>query len=133
MVKLSLSLKKMVAISIQQREGYTFESHKDMWVALDTSLTPELIKEGYAREINNKIQFTRKENNFDIMDRIDVFYYADEELAEVFTTFADFIASDTLTDNFLREDSNSQMEEYDINGKKSLYEISTKIKDSNIN
>ncbi len=106
-----------VAISIQQREGYTFESHKDMWVALDTSLTPELIKEGYAREINNKIQFTRKENNFDIMDRIDVFYYADEELAEVFTTFADFIASDTLTDNFLREDSNSQMEEYDINGK----------------
>ncbi len=88
-----------------------------MWVALDTVLTPELIRDGYAREINNKIQFTRKEKDFDIMDRIDVFYNADDELAQVFTTFADFIASDTLTDSFIRQDSNSDMEEYDINGK----------------
>ncbi len=106
-----------VAISIQQREGYTFESYKELWVALDTKLTPDLIKEGSAREINNKIQFTRKENNFDIMDRIDVIYYADDELADVFTSFDDFIASDTLTDSFSRKDNNENMEEYDINGK----------------
>ena len=106
-----------VAISIQQREGYTFESYKDMWVALDTNLTPSLIKEGYAREINNKIQFTRKENNFDIMDRINVFYYGDEDIAEVFELHGEFIASDTLTDNFKRVDSKEGLEEYDINGK----------------
>ena len=48
-----------VAVHIQPREGFVFESMKDMFVALDTALTPELIREGYARELVNKIQFSR--------------------------------------------------------------------------
>ncbi len=107
-----------VAINIQQREGYTFESYKEMWVALDTVLSPELIEEGYAREINNRIQNTRKDMSFEIMDRIKVHYYAEEEaVANVFVKYANFISSDTLTDEFVACENNDNMNEYDINGK----------------
>ncbi len=105
-----------VAVSIQQREGFVFESSKENYVALDTTLTDELILEGYARELVNKIQFTRKENNYDVMDRIAVCLVGDEEIKKAVDLHADYIKSETLADSieFTQKDD---MTEWDINGK----------------
>ncbi|MCD4819897.1 MAG: isoleucine--tRNA ligase [Candidatus Cloacimonetes bacterium] len=107
-----------IQIMIKDREGYVFEADKEFYVALNTNLTPELIQEGFARELVNKIQFTRKENKFEIMDRIKIFYNGDAEIQEVFKKFADYIKSETLGNCiFLIETHEKDMTEWDINGK----------------
>ena len=112
-----------IAVSIQQKEGFVFESHKELYVALDTQLTPELITEGYARELVNKIQYTRKEQGFEIMDRITVRYSADDEIAAVFAAYDDYIRQETLTDSVERIRDASSLPTWDINGKTVYYEI----------
>jgi len=105
-------------VSIKDKEGFVFESSNDLYVALDTELTSELVIEGYARELVNKIQFTRKENNFEIMDNIKVFYYGDDEIESVFNKFEEYIKNETLTNKIYREESlKNDMKEWDINGK----------------
>ncbi|MDD3049851.1 MAG: isoleucine--tRNA ligase [Candidatus Cloacimonetes bacterium] len=112
-------------ISIKQKEGYVFESEKDIYIALDTHLTPELIEEGFARELVNKIQFTRKENQLDIMDRIRIFYFGDDEITTVFTNFADYIKDETLSNEFIRvEATHPDMKSWDVNGKEVFISIS---------
>ncbi len=108
-----------IQISIKEKEGYVFEAEKEFFIALDTTLTKDLILEGYAREIVNKIQYTRKENGFDIMDNIKIFYYSpDEEIDEVFDKFKDYISSETLAKGIYRIDEKEKdMQEWDINGK----------------
>ena len=106
-----------VAVHIQPREGFVFESMKDMFVALDTALTPELIREGYARELVNKIQFSRKEQGFEIMDRITVEWIGDNEIRAALDAHGEFIQSETLCDELSEAASTEGLVEYDINGK----------------
>lgn len=108
-----------VVVQILPREGFVFATSKDIFVALDTTLSTELIREGFARELVNKIQFSRKEQNFEIMDRIDITWHADEEIAAAIRDFKDYIISETLADSISENAStiDSQMPEYDINGK----------------
>jgi len=106
-----------IFISIQPKEGFTFENYGSDFVALDSRLTEGLILEGHARELVNKIQFTRKENNFDIMDRVKVTYCGNEKIKEVFTTFKDYISAETLCDGFdTVESPKDDMKSWDING-----------------
>ncbi len=105
-------------ISISEKEGFVFESNNDLFVALDTNLTDELLDEGLARELVNKIQFTRRENNFEIMDRINIYYVADDHIEKIFNDKADYIKSETLTDVISRIDyPKDDMKKWDINGK----------------
>ena len=106
-----------VAVHIQPREGFVFESMKDMFVALDTALTPELIREGYARELVNKIQFSPKEQGFEIMDRIMVEWIGDDEIKAALDAHGEFIQSETLCDELSEAASTEGLVEYDINGK----------------
>jgi isoleucyl-tRNA synthetase len=105
-------------ISIKDREGFVFETNKELFVALDTHLTPELIEEGLARELVNKIQFTRKEKNLEIMDRIKIFFLAENEIENVFLKYAEYIKNETLTDSFHAvNEVQKDMIEWDINGR----------------
>jgi isoleucyl-tRNA synthetase len=105
-------------VTLKQREGYVFEQYKDLFVALDTSLTSELIEEGYARELVNKIQFTRKEQDFDILDRIEIEWYGDDEIEAVFKKHGDYIREETLAKKITRiRESDDTMKIFDINGK----------------
>ncbi|MGN1061781.1 MAG: isoleucine--tRNA ligase, partial [Candidatus Scatosoma sp.] len=63
-------------IFTQSRSGFVSACDKGYTVALDTTLTPELIREGYEREIVSKIQTLRKEAGFNVTDRIEVYYSA---------------------------------------------------------
>ena len=104
-------------INIKDKEGFVFESNKELFVALDTHLTPELIEEGLARELVNKIQFTRKEKDFDIMDKIHIFYHADKQIDDVIGKFQDYIKSETLAKTITKVDKiDEDMKEWDING-----------------
>lgn len=105
-----------VAVHISPREGYVFESIRDTFVALDTHLTPELISEGYARELINKIQYTRKEQGFDIMDRITIQWNGDEDIKAAFATHSSYIMSETLCDSITEVSQTPDMQALDING-----------------
>ncbi len=112
-----------VAVHIQPREGFVFESLKDMFVALDTTLSPELLREGLARELVNKIQFGRKEQGFEIMDRIRVHWKGDEEIAAALAEHGDFVKSETLCDELLESPEIQGIEPVDINGKEVFLNI----------
>ena len=113
-----------IAVQIKAREGYVFQSKDDLFVALDTQLSPELITEGYARELINKIQFTRKEQGFEIMDNISVFWAADHDVAKAFAQYGDRIMSETLCRNLSQvEPDPTSMGLFDINGKEVLLRI----------
>jgi isoleucyl-tRNA synthetase len=107
-----------INISIKDKEGFVFEANNSLFVALDIKLTPELIEEGMARELVNKIQFTRKVNKFEIMDRIKVFFVGNDGIKKVFEKQADYILKETLTDSFHEiEIPKKDMTKWDINGK----------------
>jgi isoleucyl-tRNA synthetase len=103
-------------VQILPQEGYVFASAKDIFIALDTTLTEDLIIEGYAREMINKIQFSRKEQGFEIMDRIRISYQGDSQIDKAIAKYGDYIKSETLADLISRsEDEN--LPKVDINGK----------------
>ena len=110
-------LEEDLFISISPQKDYVFENYGPDFVALKIQLSEELIMEGHARELVNKIQFTRKENNFAIMDRIIVHYCGNEKIEEVFLHFHDYIASETLTNSFIKlTQPTEEMKMWDING-----------------
>ncbi len=105
-----------IFISIKDKEGFVFEANKDLYIALDRTLTPELIEEGLARELVNKIQFTRKEKGLDIMDRVKIFFAGNDEIAAVFDKFKKYIYEETLGKSHFRvKESHADMIKWDIN------------------
>ncbi len=106
-----------LVIHILPREGYVFANQKDIFVALDTVMTPELLSEGLARELVNKIQFTRKDLGLEIMDNIDLSYVASDELHLAFMTHRDYIMNETLTTSLNRVANKTEsMQAVDLNG-----------------
>ena len=96
-----------------------------MTVVLDTNLTPELINEGYAREMVSKIQTMRKETDFEVTDRIDVRYTCDDELAAAIEAGSAMIMNGTLALSLERAEADESfiVKEWDVNGKKTVIGI----------
>ena len=114
-----------VIVQILPREGVVFETIRDIFVALDTHLSQELIVEGYARELVNKIQYTRKEQNFEIMDRIRIEWTGAVEVSPAFAHYQELIMSETLCDGIAHvHEIMKDMMQYDINGKEVWMKIS---------
>ena len=79
-----------------QKSGYVVQEDRGVTVALDTNLTDALINEGYVREVISKIQTMRKENDFDVTDRIEVLYACGDKLAAAIDSSLDMIRNGTL-------------------------------------
>jgi isoleucyl-tRNA synthetase len=79
-------------------EGWSVETEDGLSVALDTELSPELVKEGLAREFVNRIQNMRKEADFDVVDRITIGFEGSDELEEAVESMKDYIKSETLAE-----------------------------------
>ncbi len=90
-----LSLEE-VEVRLVEREGMATQGDRELLVALDTRLTPELMAEGRARELVHHIQTARKEANLDYADRIRVLYRAAPELEEAIAAHREWIAGETL-------------------------------------
>jgi len=80
-------------------EGWSVETENGLSVALDTELTPELVKEGLAREFVNRVQNMRKEADFDVVDRITIGFEGSELLEEAVDTMEDYIKKETLAED----------------------------------
>ncbi|NLD52295.1 MAG: class I tRNA ligase family protein [Clostridiales bacterium] len=70
-----------VLVEAVQKEGLSTVEERGLTVALDTRLTPELIDEGYAREVISKVQTMRKDAGFEVTDRIYLYYQAGDRLS----------------------------------------------------
>jgi isoleucyl-tRNA synthetase len=94
-------LPEEVLVSTEPAPGLAVAADKLITVGIDSALTPELKAEGLAREVVRRIQDMRKKANFNIEDRISTWYQASEEMAQVFTTWKDYIKAETLTTQFV--------------------------------
>ncbi len=105
-------------IEMTQAEGYAAQSANQITVVLDTNLTPELIEEGFVREIISKIQTMRKEADFEVMDRIAVTYESEDKLAEIFKANDEEIRHEVLADAIRRTEPAGFTKSWNINGEK---------------
>ena len=85
-----------ILVQTESRGGLAIASDKGVTVAVDIHLTPELVAEGYARDLVRAINTLRKEAGFALDDRVHVTYVAEGESAAAFVLFADFIQRETL-------------------------------------
>lgn len=84
-------------IRAQDKEGFCAEGEAGYYVVLDTTITPELMLEGIAREMVSKIQNMRKDAGFEVADKIHLYYEGDETIEEVMADFGADIKADTLS------------------------------------
>lgn len=110
----------MVDVRIESKEGFNVGMENNKFIILNTELTKELITEGLAREIVSKVQNLRKTNDFEIADRIKLYYDGDKEILEAFTNFSDYIKDETLAVVYENE---KRGELVDINGHEVYIEI----------
>ena len=107
-----------VLIETAQKEGFVSEADKETTVVLDTNLTPELIEEGFVREIISKIQTMRKEAGFEVQDHIKLCFADNAKIAEIIDRNKAVIADETLADEVISGSANGYSKEWNINGEK---------------
>ncbi len=104
-----------IEITITQSEGFNCQSEGDVSIALSTTLTPELIEEGFVREIISKVQVMRRESDFEVTDRIRIYAAGNDKLETIMTGNAPEIMAVTLANEIVFTE-NAAAKEWDING-----------------
>lgn len=105
---------EMVDIRISSKEGFNVGMENNNFIILDTTLTDDLILEGIAREMISKVQQIRKNKDFNVADRITLYYNGDEDIDKCITKFSDYIKNETLSLEIVKKDN--LQEKYDLNG-----------------
>ena len=108
--------KEDLLIDMTQKEGYVTEADKEVTVVMDTNLTPELIEEGFVREIISKIQTMRKEAGFEVMDQINLYQDENEKIAGILKDYTDQIKSEVLAKNIYIGKIAGYEKDWNING-----------------
>ena len=103
-------------ITMTQMEGFVTDGDNYVTVVLDTKLTPELIEEGFVRELISKIQTMRKEAGFEVMDHIAISFSADEKVSSIFEKYGETIKSEVLADVITKGNLSGYEKEWNING-----------------
>jgi isoleucyl-tRNA synthetase len=110
-------MREDVTISAQSIEGWLVDSGDGLTVALDTTLTPELINEGLAREFVNRVQNMRKDAGLEVTDRIRINFEAPSRVTDAVKNLSDYIKSETLaTQVNPGRDSAEHWEKWEIDG-----------------
>ena len=103
-------------IDMAQTEGYVADSYAQITVVLETTLTPELVEEGFVREIISKVQQMRKEAGFEVMDKIAVYLEGNDKLEEIVRKNEELIKSEVLADEVGYDSVKGFTKEWNING-----------------
>ena len=104
-----------VLVSTEENAGFVTVTEHDLSVVLDTNLTPELIEEGFVREIVSKVQTMRKEAGFEVTDHIVLSHHGNSLIEGIFARHGADIASDTLADS-IKLGSAGYVKDWEING-----------------
>ena len=105
-------------IEAAQMEGYVSDSDHGITVVLDTNLTPELLEEGFVREIISKVQTMRKDAGFEVMDHIRVSMQDNDKVQKVIQDNEAQIKSEVLADEVSYDGAKGFVKEWSINGEK---------------
>ena len=111
-------LEEDLLITMTQAEGFVTEGDNNVTVVMDTRMTPELIEEGFVRELISKIQTMRKEAGFEVMDHIAVSYTADEKVTGIFNKYGEKIQTEVLANAITAGTLAGYQKEWSINGEK---------------
>lgn len=103
-------------ITMQGKEGFAFSGEGEIGVVLDTTITPELQEEGILREVLSKVQNMRKDKNFEVLDRINLYVSENEKIENVIRKFEETIKHDTLADNIFYNKEGRDYIDTNING-----------------
>lgn len=122
--KLKLSLKsgevellpEDVDITMSQTEGFATQRYGSVTIALETTLSQELIEEGFVREIISKLQTMRKENGFQVVDHITVYAAGNDKLVDIMSRNEDFLKKVVLADKVVYGSTEGFVKEWNING-----------------
>ncbi len=104
-----------VLVSTEENAGFVTVTEHDLSVVLDTNLTPELIEEGFVREIVSKVQTMRKEAGFEVTDHIVLSHHGNSLIESIFAKHGAEIAADTLADS-IKLGSTGYVKDWEING-----------------
>ena len=115
-------------IDVAQKDGYVTEEDNYVTVVLDTNLTPELVEEGFVREIISKIQTMRKEAGFEVMDHIHVFQDDNDKIAELLKAHADEIKGEVMATAISLGQMSGYAKEWNINGEKVMLGVEKTVK-----
>ena len=109
-------LKEDLLIDMIQAEGFATEGDNEVTVVLDTNLTPELLEEGFVRELISKIQTMRKEAGFEVMDQITVYEMGNEKITAICKAKASDIISEVMATQIISGAVEGYTKEWNING-----------------
>ena len=105
----------MVDVKISAKEGFAVAMENNVFTILDTTVTPELAEEGLARELVSKVQQMRKQNDYEMMDKIHIYLSADDDVAKAVEDYREYIMKETLAESIENKEG---LEEVDLNGHK---------------
>lgn len=105
-------------IDMAQTEGFVSDGDNTITVVLDTKLTPELIEEGFVREIISKVQTMRKEADFQVTDKIVISCKGNEKIEELIKANQEQIKSEVLAVDVKFDEANGYVKDWSINGEK---------------
>lgn len=108
-------LESDLLIDTAQMEGYVSESDNDITVVLDTNLTPELIEEGFVREIISKVQTMRKEAGFEVMDKIRISLIGNQVIEGIFRAHEADIKAEVLAEDVNYNEVSGYTKDWKIN------------------
>lgn len=107
--------KDMVTVTISSKEGFNVVMENNLFVILDTTLTQDLIDEGFAREFISKVQQMRKNNDYEILDTIKIYYNGPDSIEKAVMKFEDYIKKETLATDIIKVDEEFEQKQ-DLNG-----------------
>ena len=105
-------------IEAAQMEGYVSDSDHGVTVVLDTNLTPELLEEGFVREVISKVQTMRKDAGFEVMDHIQLYVKDNDKVKDIVQKNEESLCSDVLADGVTYDEVTGFTKEWSINGEK---------------
>ena len=105
-----------VDITMSQTEGFATQRYGNVTIALETTLSQELIEEGFVREIISKLQTMRKENGFQVVDHITVYAAGNDKLLDIMSRNEDFLKKVVLADKVVYGSTEGFVKEWNING-----------------
>lgn len=105
-----------VLIEATQKEGFVAETDRGITVVIDTNLSPELIEEGFVREIISKLQTMRKEAGFEVQNHINVYYFGNDIVAGVINRNEEEIKSEVLGESISQQKADGYTKKWNING-----------------
>ncbi|MBN19006.1 MAG: isoleucine--tRNA ligase [Chloroflexi bacterium] len=105
-------------LNISAKEGYEIASDDGLIVVISTNISPEMLKEGVARELVHRIQNMRRSAGFNISDKISIYYKCDKDLSEIINEFDNYICRETLSLELTQEEISKEIysENFKLNG-----------------